>query len=512
MVVVALVTALLFGFAALAVDVGHGMAERRRSQSAADAAALAAGVEVNVPGATLQDLVDEALAFADVNGPGPIPRDDWLAACPDSGPAGAPLALTAADLALSPPTECVSFDATLSRIRVSLPTRALPTFFAGVIGIDRIEVTAFAEATVALAGSSSTPPFVLSSGHSGGDQVCLRTSASSARLPAQFVGDGPQEPARPGVPGTDPPDPCDDTEFDPDAAFFGTIKAHTYADCKQPSGNQGIAMVIADGIDHVLGSFGDYAPGAEELVDGCTHGLPQYLPNTIEMQTGFTAQALELGLLSTTDTIPRLARANFQTTTTFAGQGMDNVPLWAYIRQDIGNADDVAVPDACRTVYAERANPDYDYFDLRELMEECLREFVGVPGEDNRIFAPAIADSPRFAWIPLIDEQTLGGLDGKRVHINAFVPVYLHKLYQQGKAVGTPDPFCFARHPDEKNVGWYMHEAGQETGPCGRAGQNVDRLAAIVLHCAALPDTICIDDTTSAHPGGRPVFRLELVR
>ena len=95
---------------------------------------------------------------------------------------------------------------------------------------------------------------------------------------------------------------------------------------------------------------------------------------------------------------------------------------------------------------------------------------------------------------------------------HAFVPVFLHKLYQQGKSVGTPDPFCWAKHPAESNTGWYMHEAGQQTGACGRSTQNVDRLAAIVLHCRSLPDTVCIDDTTSDNPGGRPADTLELVR
>ena len=53
LVVVTLATVMLFGFAALAVDVGHGMGERRRAQGAADAAVMAAAVEVNLPGTTL---------------------------------------------------------------------------------------------------------------------------------------------------------------------------------------------------------------------------------------------------------------------------------------------------------------------------------------------------------------------------------------------------------------------------------------------------------------------------
>ena len=517
LVIVTMATVVLFGFAALAVDVGHGIGERRRAQSTADASVLAAAVEINVAGSTLQDYVDQALLFADMNAPQPIPVSAWLSDCPDTTSPANQLEQTAAELGLVPSTDCISFNATFTTIRVSLPQRDIETFFAGVIGISSFDVTAFAEASIHLGGLSSTPPFVVTSGHSGGDEVCLRTSSSSAQLPPQFQGNGSTTPPGPGDPD-DPlqADPCDDSIYDPDSQFFGTIKAHTYSDCKVPSGNPGISKVIADGIDHILGSFGDYEIGDTELIDGCTGGIPQPFPNTMELQTGFTAQVLKLGLLSTTATTPRLARANFQITTTFAGEGMDNDPLWTYIRPDVEDGPGPDVDPACVTVVAISDDDGlpkngYDYFDLKELMIECLEGF-GETGQGDRIFDESILTSARFAWIPLIDETSLVGLDKKKVHINAFVPVFIHKLYQQGKSVGSPDPFCFAKHPDEKNTGWYMHEAGQQTGACGRSNQNVDRVASIILHCAALPQTICIDDTTSDNPGGRPVFSLELTK
>ncbi len=223
----------------------------------------------------------------------------------------------------------------------------------------------------------------MTAGASGGDEVCLRTSSSSALLPPQFQGndqsDGevanpPTQAPGPGDPSNpDHADPCDDTVYDPDSQFFGSLKAFAYANCKQPSGNTGIAGVIADGIDHVLGSFGDYTPGVdEELIDG-DDKCEQEFPNTIELQTGFTAQALKLGFLSTTDTTPRLAQSdNFQTLHTFAGEGMDNKPLWRYIRSDVGEMD-VHVDPACVRVYENSADDEYgtpkgnyDYFDLRE--------------------------------------------------------------------------------------------------------------------------------------------------
>ena len=256
-----------------------------------------------------------------------------------------------------------------------------------------------------------------------------------------------------------------------------------------------------------------------ELIDGCTGGVPQPLPNTMEAQASFTAQVLKLGLLSTTQTTPRLARANFQTAHAFAGEGMDNLPLWVFDRSDVlDSPGGPAVDPACRTVVMNsdasgqpNSGSGYDYFDLEEMMLDCLDGF-GAPGQGDKIFDERILTSSRFAWIPQIDETTLSGLDKKKVHINSFVPVFIHKLYQQGKSVGSPNPFCWAIHPAEMNTGWYMHEAGHQTGACGRFNQNVDRVAAVVLHCAALPDTVCIDDTTSDNPGGQPVYSLELTK
>ena len=120
LVLVTLATVTLFGFAALAVDVGHGMGERRRAQSTADAAVMAAAVEINIAGSTLQDYVDQALLFADMNAPQPIPVSAWLNDCPDTTSPADQLEHTAAELGLIPATDCISFNATFTTIRVSL--------------------------------------------------------------------------------------------------------------------------------------------------------------------------------------------------------------------------------------------------------------------------------------------------------------------------------------------------------------------------------------------------------
>lgn len=514
LVVVTLATLVLFGFAALAVDVGYGMSERRRAQSTVDASVLAAAVELNAAGATFQDLVDQALLFADENAPGPIPISDWINNCPDTVEPQNQLEHTAAELAElgqleGPATDCISFNATFTEIRVSLPQQVIDTYFGGVIGIDSFDVTAFAHATVHLPGLASSPPFVVTSGTSGGDEVCLRAQAVAVRLPARWVGnDG--DPASVGEyldDGTPvPPDPCDETQFDRDSQFYGTLRAYRYADCRQPTGNPGLSSVIADGIDHLLGTFGPdgYTVGDPEAFDG---GPPPRftcgtaLPNTLQLGPGFQAQALKLGFLSTTATIPRfkLNPENIDGTR-FAGETLDNTPLWEYLN---GTSSD---PECER---AESGSGDsYDHFDRKEDLLWCLKDW-----DSGVIFEAGITTSSRFAWIPYVAESTLreasAGPRGTYAHTNAFAPVFFSTLYQNGQQRGQSDE-CWTKHPDA-GQGWSRHDAGQPFD-CGRSNANVDAVAAIVIPCGALPDTVCIDDGQTGSPAGFPVLQIELTR
>ena len=128
---------------------------------------------MNNPSLTLQDLVDQALVFADMNAPAPIPKTDWLDNCPDTADRSGQLDITAAEANLQPKTDCISFNSTYNQIRVALPQQEIGTFFAGVIGVHAFDVTAFAEATVTLPGIGSSPPFAATDGTAGGE-VCER--------------------------------------------------------------------------------------------------------------------------------------------------------------------------------------------------------------------------------------------------------------------------------------------------------------------------------------------------
>ena len=136
----------LLGFSALAVDVGMGYAETRRSQNAADAGALAGIVEASIESRTLQSMVTNAVTYSSINLPEAIPMSRWLTDCPDTSRSSEQLRWTAKELNLTPATDCISFSAGFDDIRVSLPQRDIDTVFASVLGIDSYDISAFAEA------------------------------------------------------------------------------------------------------------------------------------------------------------------------------------------------------------------------------------------------------------------------------------------------------------------------------------------------------------------------------
>lgn len=517
---------MLMGFAALAVDVGVGYSEVRTSQNSADASVMAAAVEVKLGSVDVQAMVTNAVVYASNNLPGSISAADWLAACPDSVNPGDQLSFTAAELGLAPATDCISFSYGFDTIRVSLPERPIVTRFAGAIGFDSFDVSAFAHATVRYEGDVTTPPFVVTDGTEAGDERCLRAGgAVSVVMVPKWQGNGPGNAATLGPEG-DPAfaDPCDDSVFDREFQFFGSLKAWSYEHCNQPSGNDAIALVIANGIDHRLGSYEpDYTSGDPELVDGdgckLNPPIPQPYPNTIELQTGYTAQLLMLGLLDIDPdlTTPRLKRSDHvQSDNRFAAHDMDNTPLWEYLRSDIA---DVNAPASCVTVYQHKGDMTYDHFDLKELMVDCLDKWKNNPSDDiifadtDDVGSPSITTSGRFAWIPILAEDSLNGLVGKNVHMDAFVPVFINTLYQISKE-GWQTTDCWSQHSTQIGPkGWSRHQAGQQFD-CANGGNNaqITALTAIVLPCGALPDTICMHDSVSGGPGGDPVEIVELSR
>lgn len=518
MVLMAVVIAVLLMFAAVAVDLAYQFVQRRHAQGAVDTTVLAASVTFFQSGADLQATVDDVLLFAEMNTTWSVVGSDWQS-CSDGGA----LSLTAADLGLTPSTACVSFNDAFDEIRVRLPEERVTTFFAGIIGVDTLPVYASAQATINPPEGARTPPFVALSSDNAGDQICLRTSSSGADIPGNWLGNGP------GVAATqllasDPaftPDPCDDLVGA--SQFFGTLAPYYYKDRRPPQPDlfcrqADIDINIADGIDHNLSIyFGGYSSTLPEKVegDGCPQGPVQAWPNTMYLQTGFTAQLLKCGLLSTRSgtcssgpivdgvrETPRFQRGFYAGSgAEFAGEGMENIAPWTYLDWDTNDT----VPGSCVSVAT--GGSSWDYFDYKEEFVNCLTDWA--EGVDDSIFSEGFVQSARFAIIPQTYEDDFST---SPVHFEAMVPIFLYKLYQAGNRAGNPDPLCFSQGEGATgNSGWYWHEAGQPFD-CGRSNQNVDRAAAYLLDCGMLEEGICVPDGDPESPGGTLVYQVLLSR
>lgn len=516
---------LLLGMAAIAVDYGAGVNERRQDQSGADLSALAGGLDLAL-GASTQQVATEVLRLVDAN----IRTTDnaeWVTCIdPEAFP------VTAADLGLVPSTECISFN-TFAEIRVRVPDQETATTFARVLGTLEIVTSASAEVTSQLFPTmGNPPPFAVLAGYGGGDLVCLRTN-SSGNPPPMMEGNGPGTSAARGT----NPDPCDSDEYDVDSEMFGLLDPRAYfdenglVDCKQNVND----YFIAAGIDHPLSSFiqryGSPFSGSNEVEDGagCNAGSPANGPNTIPLKTGLTAQELKCGLLtsqgqcatmvqgppgSSLESPGRLHQgAHVQNTYQFVGKRMDNAALWEFFtKNSSGNVAFDSAPGECQS-FADAINNSFpggwDYYDKRDALVACLVAWQS--GSYEPIFDETLWSSSRFAFVPLLHESNLNtepstcptsGTPGC-VHVDDFVPVWYQTLYTQ-----SPNASC----DDRVNSGpsqWGLHHAGQENS-CGQSNGNVDRLSAMVLDCGMVPQSSCASRPGPPGPGGDliPTIRL----
>jgi Flp pilus assembly protein TadG len=144
-IMVAVLASVLFVIAALVVDLGLGRDTKRQSQNAADASALAAGNVLYETDATcslapcFDRSVAEAKEYAQTNfGVDPTA---W-GSCTDSTP-----------LAYIPASEtgtCISFDQSVkpTQVRVVVPTRSVDTGLGVVAGVETIDISTVARATI----------------------------------------------------------------------------------------------------------------------------------------------------------------------------------------------------------------------------------------------------------------------------------------------------------------------------------------------------------------------------
>lgn len=529
-ITLAITMIVIMGMAAIAIDLGLGFNERRLDQTGADTSVMAGAVEVAL-GGQMQLIVDQVTDYVNLN-VRPVSDAEWEA-CVD--PEALPLTIKD-DFSATPATECISFFAA-SRIRVRLPDQTIDTTFGRILGFDTLTTNAAAEAIVfQFSGEANSPPFVALSGVAGGELICLRTTSRGPPIPALMTGNGSGNDASLGS----DPDPCDETEYDPDSQFFGTLDPLTYfnnqtgtVSCKQRLTD----YAIAAGIDHTLSDFepdfvvGVSSPTGGSVIEDDCNPEAIFGINTMSLMEGLDAQVLRCGMLTlrgggpTCSTLvspgsaggssvpARLHLGPFAPSgNTFVGEDMDNQPLWYFM-----SAKRNSWPQACRNLYDNRSAGTWDYFDKKDELIQCLKTWNPASGQ---LFLDSIVDTPRFAWIPWLAEDDLttepsacpSSAAPKCVHFNDFMPIYMQTLYTlisgNGVAGACDDP----TRTDEPgpNQRWGRHDAGEPID-CGRNNGNLDRLAAFALDCEMLSTTVC-NARPGYPPGGEVIPRLELVK
>jgi len=401
----------LFGFSALAVDAAHGFVQKRNSQSTADVSAI--GGAFTLLDNTGTDAELEAGLVAEVKkiaAENLGPDLDWDG-CTDPDRPGA-YATVATD------TDCISWSYKWRQVRVRIPERQIPTFFATVIGFDAISVSAFAEVATVLDGGPVLPLGVLS-GNTAGLQ-CGKT-------------------------GTQTPPECaanSQGNFQYlDFTQYGSVVEGSDEVCNgQTTGR--VIYNLAEGVDHLI----DLSPGSPTDHQGivgddtifkdrpeCTDAKRDAM--AVVSQTGMQAQSLSRGLIFSTDPQARLTRGPLIDTISYDGVPIDDTPIQDWMKQE--------VLDACATINLgslDPADPTYPQavldavVDTEEEALACIKavdeepvEFVGVPGLPA-IFIEEIGGSPRLAVVPEL-HQTMWPNGGKYVTFKSLVIVYIQSMY-----------------------------------------------------------------------------------
>jgi hypothetical protein len=286
----------------------------------------------------------------------------------------------------APGTACVSFTAGLTEIRVRVPNRDVDTNFAGVIGINTIATSAFAEVTTGNGQSGAVLPFGLPPS-AGGSEICVKTG--SGPLPAP---------------------PCDG----PDEGNFGFLDFKNYTDPVSCNSGDLIAN-IASGIDHFL-ETGSTNPSSVHENDFCPNVNAR--PDRSKAQTGNVASKFHEGFVDSSSPMARLQRGPWTKINTM-GQLLDDKPLWEFISDGSGFC-------AEATIAATLPNP-------HDGMAACLSSgdvgslrFFEDSGGISGVYD--LIESPRWAFVPGINVDFASG--GSQDYIfTVFSPVFLQTLY-----------------------------------------------------------------------------------
>lgn len=416
LVILVLSLVVLLGFAAIAIDAAGAWALRRQDQSAADTGAIAGAIFTagKTQALAIADATDEVIRITYNTVDPDMTQAEWTTkwnTCVDTAKPGA--------FTLTGTSDCISFTANLDTIRVMTPDIPWETSFGKVLGFDEIGTDAFAEVETELADNGGVLPFAMPGAAGGDGEVCLKSGAN------------PKNEA-----------PCDG----PDTGNFGFLDFTMFGDpgAGIPSvcqgGNDRLENNIASGIDHPLGAASSFPASSNTDRDACNDGNINAEPWHVRTKTGNVAQALDDGLVDVTGTGTPGRLTNSSNTIDVRGHVLDNTGLWGHFNgtepATCSTASDHDAVTACLTDPSNYA------------VDPMSGELVWNRGV---IFNDDISDSPRFGWVPLIYENSLGP-GGTTVTIEEFRPVYIQTtfwgcnasscslIWDPGEGAPTPGP------------------------------------------------------------------------
>jgi hypothetical protein len=406
-VLVAATLLVLFGFAAIAIDITGAQSERRQAQSAADFAALAAlPAAVSCNPCSIADAADQgaeaAFAIAEANLPGRVLN--W-ATCQDPN---RPSEYTI----VSGLSSCVSFTPGFDQSRVVLPTIAYATTFGRVLGANSIGVSALAEADQGTRASAKVIPYTI-----GGNEThaCLYSNQAPQTV-----------------------EPCDgpsDGNFGYlDIALFGDPDAGLPSTCTQGNGDSRVAINTAMGVDHILVTWEGGTPvNDHEACPNRSEDVDQLevQPGTVQVWRSAITQGL-IGTIGSPYSVEGRLRVSSGGVTVRNIQ-MDDTPLWSFLDSDY-----------CDAVAGFDSNPLFSetVVDSEVEMMECIRLWRLEPVDSRPVlFSSNIKDYPRFVAVPVFASYPAQGAS-QPYNIERFAPLYLNKIYMQCNATSCGTVFA----------------------------------------------------------------------
>jgi hypothetical protein len=337
-----------------------------------------------------------------------------------------------------PKSDCVTFTPNGQRIRVKLPSIAMDTAFAGVIGAATIQTTAVAEVGLEIDRAGVVLPFgVPSSAAAAQVEVCLKSGANPKTVP-----------------------PCDG----PDSGNFGFIditqfenlSMGTTKDCGGTD-NTRLSRQIAQGVDHPLGESGVVAPASPAVhsdITACNSGNFDAQPWTLRSsQTGNRTGVVHDGLIAGIVGLPGLLTNTPNATISLRGYNVDDKPLWEYLAPELG------APAECDPAVAVD----------RTSMLSCLTVYKATSASEQ-LFMDTIEDSPRWGWAPILSEATWPA--------GASDPVNIYKL--QNVWLQTTMWKCNANNCDA------IHDPGEPLVGMVNGNDQVEALSAFQIPRSAL--------------------------